>query len=537
MIVTKQVHTPVFPRAVLWKKGGAAHEEVLLKEKALALPLFVDVPCFDLPAGASVLLDFGKEIAGGLRLMIESVESKENRIPLRLRLGESAGETMVDVPEHGATRDHSPHDRIVEVPSLSDNSFFQSGFRFARLDNLGQGGVHFYAILAMESHVDAPRVGYFHSNDEQVNRIFEAADRTAYLCAQNDYIYDGIKRDRLVWCGDLGIEIRTLLESYGPLSNIKNAIGFCRDSNPLPHWINAMPTYSLWWIDCLNSYFRATGDQAYLRENLPYLSELVHQLSACVSPEGILDLGGPKELADFIDWPSHGTEDAHAGAVAMLKIALEEAADLLRQGGASPEEASSILARLKKVPMGPKALKGLLCLQSLAWGEKESERLLKGGGANMSTFMAYPIFKALAKEGHYEEALSLMKEYYGAMLEKGATTFFEDFQMEWAKDDPIDVLPREGRRYLHADNGRFCYQGYRMSLCHGWASGPLPYLLEEVAGLRLENADTLLFDPHPSGLSDYEAAVYTKEGVAKMSCREGKFHLEAPASLRVERKK
>ena len=54
-----------------------------------------------------------------------------------------------------------------------------------------------------------------------------------------------------------------------------------------------------------------------------------------------------------------------------------------------------------------------------------------------------------------------MKEYYGAMLDKGATTFWEDFNIDWLENTGnIDEILSPDQRDLHGDNGAFCYIGY-----------------------------------------------------------------------------
>jgi hypothetical protein len=36
---------------------------------------------------------------------------------------------------------------------------------------------------------------------------------------------------------------------------------------------------------------------------------------------------------------------------------------------------------------------------------------------------------------------------------------------------------------VHRDCGDHCYVGYRHSLCHGWSSGPTPWLMRHVLGV------------------------------------------------------
>lgn len=91
-----------------------------------------------------------------------------------------------------------------------------------------------------------------------------------------------------------------------------------------------------------------------------------------------------------------------------------------------------------------------------------------------------------------------IREYYGKMLELGATTFGEDFNVEWAKNAyGIDVLPVEGKQDIHGDFGGFCYEGYRHSLCHGWASGVLAYMSENILGVQMVGGDNTKYTVSP----------------------------------------
>jgi alpha-L-rhamnosidase len=56
--------------------------------------------------------------------------------------------------------------------------------------------------------------GSFESSDPLLNRIWETSAYTAHLCMQDD-IWDAPKRDRGRWAGDLDIESRTILTTFG----------------------------------------------------------------------------------------------------------------------------------------------------------------------------------------------------------------------------------------------------------------------------------------------------------------------------------
>ncbi len=87
-------------------------------------------------------------------------------------------------------------------------------------------------------------------------------------------------------------------------------------------------------------------------------------------------------------------------------------------------------------------------------------------------------------DGREKAALDLIRTYWGGMLDLGATTFWEDFDLAWTKNATrIDELVPEGRKDIHGDCGAYCYEGFRHSLCHGWASGPTAWLSRHVLGV------------------------------------------------------
>lgn len=46
-------------------------------------------------------------------------------------------------------------------------------------------------------------------------------------------------------------------------------------------------------------------------------------------------------------------------------------------------------------------------------------------------------------------------------------------------------MPQIGKSDIHGDNGKYCYQGFRHSLCHGWAGGPTAFLSRYVLGVEI----------------------------------------------------
>lgn len=108
------------------------------------------------------------------------------------------------------------------------------------------------------------------------------------------------------------------------------------------------------------------------------------------------------------------------------------------------------------------------------------------------------------------------KKYFGAMVSLGATTFWEDFDMQWLKDDPMPLtaMPDESRKNIHADYGKFYYTGLRHSLCHGWSSGFVQTFYNYVLGVQTEDGyATIKIQPHLCGLQSVEGKIPTKYGI------------------------
>jgi alpha-L-rhamnosidase len=86
---------------------------------------------------ASILLDYGIELNGTVRIMVKTVTSKDNnRANIRVRRGESAMEAMTDLGVKNTTNDHAPRDQVINVGFFCAPEVNESGFRFCRIDLL-----------------------------------------------------------------------------------------------------------------------------------------------------------------------------------------------------------------------------------------------------------------------------------------------------------------------------------------------------------------------------------------------------------------
>lgn len=82
----------------------------------------------------------------------------------------------------------------------------------------------------------------------------------------------------------------------------------------------------------------------------------------------------------------------------------------------------------------------------------------------------------------------------------------------------IDEIVPPGQVDVHRTYGDFCYKGLRHSFCHGWASGPTPWLTEHVLGVSIvePGCRVMRVRPHLGELAWAEGTVPTPYGVLKV---------------------
>lgn len=475
-------------------------------------------------AQASVLLDFGRELYGGIEIAA-AIRKEKNPVRVRVRLGESVTEAMSDaidnnVPGIGsATNDHAMRDFTLEIPWLGTIEIGNSGFRYARIDLLDQKiELPIRSVRAILRYRDIPYLGSFKSDNERLNEIWNAGAYTVHLNMQ-EYLWDGIKRDRLVWLGDVHPEVMSINAVFGDTEVVRKSLDFGRDTTPLPGWMNGMSSYSLWWIISHRDFYLTHGDLDYLKEQRSYLSGLVDQLISRIDSYG----GGEKlDGRRFLDWPTSEDPDViHSGLQSLMVMTFEAGKDIaewINDKQLKEKCEKALLSLNKHVPSmhHNKQAAALLSLANMVPANEAVNVILKDGAKDFATFYGYYMLEALAKNGRYQEAMEIISDYWGAMLDLGATTFWENFNyLERVNAVGIDELPDTTRFNIHADGGDHCYIGLRASLCHGWASGPTAWLSRHVLGINVvePGVKAVRICPNLGNLSYVEGTFPTPYGV------------------------
>ncbi len=531
----------ILPTRIVWQTEGADAPQdsaSLLTSDIGQAPLesrpYCTIPQTEQPTG--LLLDFGQELNGGVQIVVG--QASQGPVQVRVRFGESVSEAMGQ-----PNNDHANHDLMFPLVPMGTQEVGNTGFRFVRLDFPPGIELHLAAVRAVSLMRPLDYLGTFECSDPRLNEIWRTGARTVHLCMQ-EYVWDGIKRDRLVWIGDLHPEAMVILSVFGGHPIVPATLDYQRERSPLPEWMNSTSSYSLWWILIQRDWYRYGGDVDYLRQQHEYLTSLLAQVEALVDVHGQEHLDGTR----FLEWPTSGDPTAiDAGLQALVVLALHAGAELctvLQDAGAAAraQSAADRAAAFQRPSSPSKQANALRVLAGTAEADAVNHDVLaEDPYRGLSTFYGYYILQARARAGDYAGCLDLLRTYWGGMLDMGATTFWEGFEIDWMPNSAhIDELVPPGKRDIHGDFGDYCYEGLRHSLCHGWAAGPTAWLMEHVLGVAPASPGfaTVTITPHLAGLTYARGTFPTPHGPLEVSHEMGtdggiKTTLKLPDGVRL----
>lgn len=285
---------------------------------------------------------------------------------------------------------------------------------------------------------------------------------------------------------------------------------------------------------------------AYLKDNRDYILGLVKQLDECVDANGEEQMTGVR----FLDWPTSEMPDViHDGLQSLTYMTLDAARQIA--GWLDDKEmdavASKCMERMDKfnIKRTDASQAVSLCLLSGLSKDRQKDcgKLLDNGINSFSPFYGYYAVEALAENGHIDKAMDMISDYWGAMIDLGGTTFWEDLNYPDTKNAArIDEIVPDGKYDIHSQGGAYCYVGLRLSMCHGWGAGPTPWLQRHVLGVKPvePGCKTIEVKPNLGNLAFAEGTVPTPYGPVSVKARKdesGKtvVSVKAPKGVKVNK--
>jgi hypothetical protein len=477
-------------------------------------------PTVSFEQAPSLLLDFGREVTGRLRLVSDS----DRPMRVTIQYGESREETLIQ-PYLGV-------DPLTILPHATAYGP-KSAFRFAKVRFLSGGpDLRFRSINLDDIYYPVEYRGSFESSDPLLNKIWEIGAYTSHLCMQDD-IWDAPKRDRMRWAGDLDVSGLVIDDVFLDHFLMQDTMDRLVGNAPVTAHVNGIPGYSAWWIDTLYRYTLHTGSPEYLQSLHQRLVQLLHVMDAEVNEKNLF--ANKTNAWPFVDWSPElfgDTPEARRGTQFEYYLAYRDGAYLLQRMGdnANAQHFEERAQQLKEASQ-----KYLLDPKTDTFGDRwqTNAAAIFSGVANPSQYGAiwnrvlstvattqytayfitpyynYYIISAMAETGHRRQALAWIRKYWGGMVDEGATSFWEGYYPSWPK--------RNFHASLQADDGT----GYYVSLAHGWSSGPTAWLREEILGIQPTGPGfrTVTIRPDLAGLTWAKGAEPTPHGLLKVDLK------------------
>ena len=462
-----------------------------------------------------MLVDFGKETFGYVRL--HGIHEKGR---LTLYYGESREEALsTDSCETLDTLLVTNRDTI--LPS-------SRAFRYVNI----RGDVQIDSVSMLYEYLPLADRGSFRCNDQQLNKIWQVAAYTLHLNTREFFI-DGIKRDRWIWSGDAYQSYLMNYYLFFDSSEVARTLWALRGKDPVTSHINTIMDYSFYWFMGIYDYYLYTGDAGFIRQCYPRMVSLMDFILSRRNEHGWLE-GLPGDWL-FIDWADGLSKQGELSFEQLLFVRSLETMSIcagLAQDKESTSRygqlASSLRARFfpefwdagrqafvhsrvdgvqgGKINRYSNMFGVLFGWFTPAQQQTVKERVLLNDSIQKITtpYMRFYELEALCALGDQAHVLKEMKEYWGGMLELGATSF-------WEKYDPLEKGVQHYAMY-----GR----PFGRSLCHAWGASPLYLLGKYYLGVRPLSAGyaSYVVEPVLGGLEWMEGEAPTPHGNIKVYC-------------------
>ena len=451
------------------------------------------LPAEALREGGSIVLDFGNHFVGRLTLKLKSEGSHPDAPAwLQLKFCENSRELNETLEGYhgwiskGWVQQEQVHIDVLPAALALPRRY---AFRYVRIDVLALSSKYRLvvedAFAETTTSADEARLAPLEAGPREA-AIDRVALRTLRSCMQ-EVFEDGPKRDRRLWLGDLRLQALADSVTYRNFGLVKRCLylfAFAADpEGRIPACLFTEPKvegddtymfdYSLFFIPTLWNYVRATGDEETLRDLLPLA---LHQLTLAegqFDPATQLVRDSDQMGWCFVDWNLHLNKQCCAQAIwlycAQAALRLKENPSLaalietrkaamlnhwydrerhLFVSGADRQisQASQVWAVLAGAVEGEEAR---ACLDAAA---SCPEAL-----GMVTPYMMHHYAEALCLAGRSDQARQVIRDYWGAMVDNGADTFWELF-------NPAD--PDESPYGSPVVN----------SYCHAWSCTPTWFL-------------------------------------------------------------
>lgn len=452
-------------------------QEIPNLEFEVKYPVFIR----KLPNG--YLLDFGQELTGTFSMNALGQVGDE--------IGIYYGEELLtpDQVRSNMRCNCDYKDKLILAEGLNElDSFDYKCFRYVQLTTTSP-------VKLSNFRVDYRHYPFGHditacpSEDALVKDIWEICKNAVMNCCQEAFL-DCPHREKGQYLGDLTITAHSLYCLTGDtrlfkkaLQDFANSTVICKGMMAVApgNFMQEIADFSLLFPYQLLLYYKMTSDKAFLHSMLPVAEGIEAHFDTFQTENGLLE--NVKDKWNLVDWPKNLRDDydfelkkpigdgCH-NVINALYIGMKQCIEEIKELLDIPHLKESMKLRTafqdaffcKETGLFRDSLTSthsalhsnvFACFYNLQPEDNKIALFIREKGLCCGVYTAYFLLFALLNMGEKELAYELIvnksEHSWYQMLQDGATTAFE----AWGKD-----------------------QKWNTSLCHAWASAPIPILME-----------------------------------------------------------
>lgn len=539
-------YEPVIEKAVL-QVAGEEYKKYACQKREEVLPCRNIVFTDRQPAEYTLIVDMGRLVVGYVEFEYETLN--EVAVTCQFDVSEQMDDFDLENGVSGSVK------RLTTTDTLDITEHFYRNIRrraFRYLKLTFRGTLESFSIHSPRVRLcmfPEKSTGWFNCCDEMLNRAWEMGKYTLHVNKQQEY--ESCPRcEMLFFAGDGALDALIDMYAFGDCHMLNTSLSIKHEesANGISRTKRFNKTvwqwdYFAWRIICVFNYYQHTGDRNFLARHYDEITSNIQWLTERMNDRDLL-FQIPAFHSTFsstliqVDWAcsihrmgenvflncllyksltcmsqlARDMEDGERGEEWKLmsdrvKVSIntylweEKRHAYVDSMGECICQDANVLAVLFGVADCERAYQTLATVKECLWSEYGSAMAescfangdLRGGNITISPMMSAWEAEAWFSINKPEEGLELIRRVWGAMLHKGATTFWE-FNPNNAEE-----------RWEHT--------------CHAWSAGCTYLLSAFVLGVRplSANWESITFAPRPCDLICGKGVVPTPKGLIGVS--------------------